>query len=120
MQMRKASALLFGLALLAGCATPVGPLVPPPVPADPEQAATVTVRRDAAAADGVRMVFTINGAPTYQLFPGDRYDFALGAGSYEFGYRMAMSTCSSPVQIDAGGHYVFKLAPDCAIILESQ
>lgn len=106
--------------LLVGCATPVGPLAPPPVPADPERAATVTVYRDASAADGVRMVFSINGAATYQLLPGDRYDFALGAGGYEFGYRMAMSTCSTPVQIDAGGHYVFKLAPDCAIILESQ
>lgn len=111
---------LLSLILLAGCATPVGPLAPPPVPDNPATAATVSVYRDAAAVDGVRMVFTINGAATCQLLPGDRYDFALGAGSYELGYRMGMSTCSDPVQIDPGGHYVFKLAPDCAIILESQ
>jgi len=33
---------------------------------------------------------------------------------------MAMGHCSDPVQIDAGGNYVFKLESGCAIISESQ
>jgi len=66
------------------------------------------------------MVFTINGEGTYELRPGERYSFALGAGSYELGYRMGMSDCSDPVQIDAGGNYVFKLGSGCDIVLESQ
>jgi hypothetical protein len=113
----------WGLTALAliGCAAAVGPMAPPPVPDNPATAANVTVYRAAAGADdALRMVFTINGAATYQLRPGDRYNFALGAGSYELGYRMGMSNCSDPVQIDAGGNYVFKLGSDCAIVLESQ
>jgi hypothetical protein len=106
---------------LAGCSMASGPISPPPVPSDPAEAANVTVYRNTAPEDDAsRMVFTINGDETYQLRPGERYNFELGAGSYELGYRMALSNCSDPVQIDPGGDYVFKLASGCAIVLESQ
>jgi len=113
---------IYGLAAaLTGCSMASGPLSPPPVPADPGSAANVTVYRDARPEDdAARMVFTINGDGTYQLRPGERYSFVLGAGSYELGYHMALSTCSDPVQIDAGGSYLFKLGSGCAIVLESQ
>jgi hypothetical protein len=114
---------LLGLAavVLVGCSAAIGPLAPPPVPDNPATAANVTVyRKTAPEDDALRMVFSINGAATYQLRPGDRYNFALGAGSYEFGYQMGMGNCSDPVQIDAGGNYVFKLGSGCAIVLESQ
>lgn len=108
-------------AVLAGCSVASGPISPPPVPADPGAAANVTVYRGTSPEDdAARMVFTINGNGTYQLQPGERYSFLLGAGSYELGYRMALSNCSNPVQIDAGGNYVFKLGSECAIVLESQ
>jgi len=112
----------WGLALvLGGCSMASGPISPPPVPADPGSAASVTVYRDTRPEDeAARMVFTINGNGTYQLRPGERYSFELGAGTYELGYRMAMSNCSDPVQIDAGGDYVFKLGSGCSIVLESQ
>jgi hypothetical protein len=104
-----------------GCSMASGPISPPPVPADPGSAANVTVYRDTRPEDdAARMVFTINGDGTYQLRPGERYSFVLGAGSYELGYHMALSTCSDPIQIDAGGNYVFKLGSGCAIVLESQ
>jgi len=107
--------------VLASCSMASGPISPPPIPADPGSAANVTVYRDTGPADeAARMVFTINGEGTYQLRPGERYSFVLGAGSYELGYRMAMSNCSDPVQIDAGGNYVYKLGSECAIVLESQ
>jgi hypothetical protein len=113
---------IWGLAVvLTACSMASGPISPPPVPSDPGSAASVTVYRDTASEDdAARMVFTINGNGTYQLRPGERYSFELGAGSYELGYRMALSNCSDPVQIDAGGNYVFKLASGCAIVLESQ
>jgi hypothetical protein len=107
--------------LLVGCSTPIGPLAPPPLPDNPATAANVVVYRDAAPVDdALLMLFTINGAGTYQLRPKERYNFVLGAGTYEFGYQMGMSKCSDAVQIDARGNYVFKLGSGCAIILESQ
>jgi hypothetical protein len=108
-------------AILTGCSMASGPLSSPPVPADPGDAANVTVyRQTAPEEDASRMVVTVNGDGVYQLRPGERYSFPLGAGNYELGYRMAMSNCSDPVQIDAGGNYVFKLGSGCAIVLESQ
>jgi hypothetical protein len=120
MQARTTS--IWGLAVvLTACSMASGPISPPPVPSDPAEAASVTVYRDTAPdEDASRMVFTINGDGTYQLRPGERYTFELGAGTYELGYRMAISNCSDPVQIDAGGDYVFKLGSGCAIVLESQ
>jgi len=107
--------------LLGGCSMASGPVSPPPLPSDSADAANVTVYRATDPEDdAARMVFTINGEGTYQLRPGERYSFVLGAGSYELGYRMALSNCSDPVQIDASGNYVFKLASGCAIVLESQ
>jgi len=120
MQVRLTSILTLAAAL-AGCSAASGPISPPPLPADPASAANVTVYRDTRPDDeAARMVFTIDGQGTYQLRPGERYSFVLGAGSYELGYRMAMSNCSNPVQIDAGGNYVFKLGSGCAIDMESQ
>jgi hypothetical protein len=120
MQMRMT--YIWGLAVvLAGCSMASGPISPPPVPADPADAADVTVYRDTGPEDDAsRLVITIDGDGIYQLQPGERYSFALGAGTYELGYRMALSNCSDPVQIDAGGNYVFKLGSECAIVLESQ
>jgi len=113
---------IWGLAaVLTGCSMASGPISPPPVPADPGSAANVTVYRDTSPEEeAARMVFTINGDGTYQLRPGERYSFVLGAGSYELGYRMAMSNCSDSVQIDEGGNYLFKLGSRCAIVLEAQ
>lgn len=113
----------WGLAAMAlvGCSTASGPIASPPVPGDPADAANVIVYRDTAPVDEAsRMVFTINGKGTYQLRSNERYNFVLGAGTYEFGYGTAMSNCCEPVQIDAGGNYVFKLGSECAIVLESQ
>jgi len=108
-------------AMLVGCSMASGPLSSPPVPADPGDAANVTVyRQTAPEEDASRMVVTVNGDGVYQLRPEERYSFPLSAGNYELGYRMAMSNCSDPVQIDAGGNYVFKLGSGCAIVLESQ
>jgi hypothetical protein len=108
-------------AALAGCSMASGPLSAPPVPADPGSAADVTVYRATAPDDdAARMVVTVNGDGVYQLQPGERYQFVLGAGTYELGYRMAMSKCSVPVQIDAEGNYVFKLGSGCNIVLESE
>jgi hypothetical protein len=58
---------IWGLgALLAGCSMASGPLSSPPVPADPGEAANVTVYRDTDPDDAAsRMVFTINGEGTY-------------------------------------------------------
>jgi len=106
--------------VLGGCSMASGP-VSPPLPSNPADAANVTVYRATDPEDdAARMVFTINGEGTYQLRPDERYSFVLGAGSYEFGYRMALSNCSDPVRIDAGGNYVFKLRAGCAIVLQSQ
>lgn len=121
--MKSKITLLFGFAAttLVGCSTASGPISSPPIPDDPANAANVTVYRDTAPVDEAsRMVFSINNEGTYQLRPEERYNFVLGAGTYEFGYQMAMSNCSVPVQIDAGGNYVFKLGSACAIILESE
>jgi hypothetical protein len=107
--------------LLAGCAAGSGPVSLPPSPGTPGTAANVRVYRATAPEDDLfRLVFTVNGNATYQLRPGERYDFELAAGSYTFGYRMAASNCTQDVQIDRGGNYVFKLGSGCNIELESQ
>ncbi len=112
---------ILGAITLIGCSTPVGPLAQPPVPVDPARAANVTVYRATAPADdALLMLFKINGAGIRQLLPGERYNFALGAGTYDFGFRLGMSECSDSVDIDALGNYVFKLGSGCTILLESQ
>jgi hypothetical protein len=70
--------------------------------------------------DLFRMVFTINGDRTYQLRSGERYDFELPAGSYQFGYWLGPERCFQEVAIARGGNYVFRLAPDCRIVLVKQ
>jgi hypothetical protein len=107
--------------VLVGCATPVGPMTPPPAPESPQTSANMRVYRATRPADDLlRMVFTINGNATYVLRPGQRYDFQLGAGSYQLGYQMAGDNCAQEVQIDRGGNYVFKLGSGCNIELEGQ
>jgi hypothetical protein len=107
--------------VLGGCAAAGGPENAPPPAGGAANAANVRVYRDTPPEDDLfGMVFTINADPTYQLRPGERYDFELAAGSYQFGYRMGTDNCAQDVQIDAGGNYVFKLGSGCNIELESQ
>jgi hypothetical protein len=108
--------------LLTGCAAASGPESLPPSPGiTAATSANVRVYRATVPEDDLfRMVFTINGNATYQLRPGERYDFELAAGSYRFGYRMAADNCTQDVQIDRGGNYVFKLGSACNIELESE
>jgi len=111
----------FWALALAGCSTAVGPLSPPPPPGNAKTSANVRVYRVTRPADDpLRMVFTINGNGTYALRPGERYDFQLAAGSYQFGYRMGTDNCTQDVQIDRGGNYVFGLGSSCNIVLQSQ
>ncbi|MGA7980536.1 MAG: hypothetical protein WCA32_09935 [Chromatiaceae bacterium] len=106
---------------LVGCATASGPVSAPPPPGGPKTSANVRVYRDTPPEDDLfRMDFTVNGNSTYQLRPGERYDFELAAGSYQFGYRMGTDNCTQDVQIDRGGNYVFKLGSACNIELESE
>lgn len=113
--------LIVGVVAWTGCSTPVGPLAQPPTPADPAKAANVTVYRATPPRDdALLMIFKINGAGIDQMLPGEQYNFVLGAGTYDFGFRLGMSECSSSVDIDAGGNYRFKLGANCAIVLESQ
>jgi hypothetical protein len=116
----KISSGLLALAV-AGCSTAVGPLSPPPSPGNAKNSANVRVYRVTRPADDLlRMVFTINGNGTYALGPGERYDFRLAPGSYQFGYQMGPENCAQYVQIRRGGNYVFALGSGCNIVLESQ
>jgi hypothetical protein len=108
------------LALISGCAAS-GLINQPPLPSTAGASANVRIHR-VGTGDSVLddVTFTINDEPIYRF--GDTTDFAfvMDPGEYLFGYRQAGKRCSTDVQIDAGGDYVFDLKPNCVIELEKQ
>jgi hypothetical protein len=119
--MPKRIAGYFVLTLLAACTTGGVMLNQPPEPDSPQDSVTVRIHRDVA--DGVileNLIFTINEEPVYQFGDANDFTFVTVPGEYLFGYRQGGKHCSTDVQIDAGGSYVFSLKPGCIIEMEKE
>ncbi|HHH38354.1 MAG TPA: hypothetical protein ENK50_02100 [Sedimenticola sp.] len=66
-------------------------------------------------------VFTLDGVPIYRFGDSRHYSVVLDQGTYRFGYTRAFGPrCTTEVDIESGGHYVFDLKPGCVIELESE
>jgi hypothetical protein len=118
--MVKEGVCMFLVILLSGCAGS-GVINQPPRISSPDNTANVTIHR--AVSDGYifsNLTFTIDGNPTYRFGATNDYTFSLDAGDYIFGYTQGLKKCSTNVYIQAGGFYVFNLAPDCLIELEQE
>jgi hypothetical protein len=110
----------FALAFVAGCATS-GLINPPPVPSTPNASANVRIHRHVTGNAVLEDVtFTIHDEPIYRFGHTKTFAFVMDPGEYLFGYVQGGKRCSTDVQIDAGGNYVFDLMPNCVIELEKQ
>jgi hypothetical protein len=111
----------FVLTLISGCATHGSIIKQPPMPDSPQGSANVRIHRDVADAAVLDDVtFTINEEPVYQFGDTSDFTFVTEPGEYLFGYRHGGKHCSTEVQIDAGGFYVFSLKPGCIIEMEQE
>jgi hypothetical protein len=111
----------LALTLIAGCATNGTIINQPPMPDSPKDSANVRIHRDVAVKEVLNDVtFTINQEPIYQFGDTSDFTFITEPGEYLFGYRQGGQDCSTDVQIDAGGFYVFDLKPGCLIDMEKE
>jgi len=111
----------IALTLLVGCSTSGVIINQPPEPVSPQDSVNVRIHRDVT--DGVvleNLIFTINEEPVYQFGDSNDFVFVTVPGEYLFGYRQRGKDCSTDVQIDAGGYYVFSLKPGCIIEMEQE
>lgn len=119
--MPKRIAGYFVLTLLTACSTGGVVINQPPEPDSPQDAVNVRIHRDVT--DGVmleNLVFTMNGEPIYQFGDTNDFTFVTVPGEYLFGYRQGGKDCTTDVQIDPGGYYVFSLKPGCIIDMEQE
>lgn len=111
----------LALALIAGCASNGNIINQPPMPDTPQDSVNIRIHRDVADAEVLDDVtFTINEEPIYQFGDTSDFTFITVPGDYLFGYRQGGKDCSTDVQIDAGGSYVFDLKPGCIIDMEKE
>ena len=111
----------FTLALIAGCTTSGIIVNQPPMPNSPQDSANIRIHRNVAEGEVLDDVtFTINEEPVYQFGDTNDFSFITDPGEYLFGYRQGGKDCSTDVQIDAGGFYVFSLKPGCIIEMEKE
>ena len=111
----------LALMLIAGCSTNGTIINQPPMPDSPQDSANVRIHR--GVADGVVLedvTFTINEEPVYQFGDTSDFTFITEPGGYLFGYRQGGKHCSTDVQLDAGGFYVFSLKPGCIIEMQQE
>ena len=109
------------LALIAGCATNGTIINPPPEPTLSQDSAKIRIHRDVAEGEVFDDVtFTMNEEPIYQFGDTSDFTFVTDPGGYLFGYRQGDKNCSTDVQIDAGGSYVFSLKRGCIIEMEKE
>jgi hypothetical protein len=109
------------LALIAGCSTGGNIINQPPMPNSPQDSANIRIHRDVADKEVLDDVtFTINEEAVYQFGDTSDFTFVTDPGDYLFGYRQGGKHCSTDVQIDAGGFYVFSLKPGCIIEMEKE
>ena len=119
--MPKRIAGCFVLMLLAACSTGGIILNQPPEPDSPQDSVNVRIHRDVAdSAVLENVIFTINAEPVYQFGDTNDFTFVTVPGEYLFGYRQGGKDCSTDVQIDSGGFYVFSLKPGCIIEMEQE
>jgi hypothetical protein len=119
--MPKRIAGYFVLALLAACSTGGVVINQPAEPDSPQDSVNVRIHRDVADAVVLEnVIFTINEEPIYQFGDTNDFTFITVPGEYLFGYRKGGKNCSTDVQIDAGGFYVFSLKPGCIIEMEKE
>ena len=111
----------LALTLIAGCATNGNIINQPPMPDSRQDSVNVRIHRDVAVKEILNDVtFTINEEPIYQFGDTSDFTFVTVPGEYLFGYRQGGKDCSTDVQIDAGGFYVFDLKPGCIIEMEKE
>ena len=109
------------LALIAGCSTNGVIINPPPIPDSSQDSVKVRIHRNVADGEVLDDVtFTINEEAVYQFGDTSDFTFVTDPGEYLFGYRQGGKHCSTDVQIDAGGAYVFSLKPGCIIEMEKE
>jgi hypothetical protein len=111
----------LALTLITGCATNGTFINQPPMPNSPQDSANIRIHRDVAVKEILNDVtFTINEEPIYQFGDTSDFTFVTVPGEYLFGYRQGGKDCSTDVQINAGGYYVFDLKPGCIIEMEKE
>jgi hypothetical protein len=111
----------LALTFITGCASNGAIINQPPMPNTPQDSVNVRIHRDVAVKEVLNDVtFTINAEPVYQFGDTSDFSFVTVPGEYLFGYRHGGQECSTDVQIDAGGFYVFDLKPKCVIEMEKE
>ena len=111
----------LALALVTGCAGNGLIINQPPMPDSTQDSVKVRIHRDVADAEVLdEVTFTINEEPIYQFGDTSDFTFVTEPGEYLFGYRQGGTHCSTDVQIDAGGFYVFSLKRGCIIEMEKE
>jgi len=111
----------FVLAFVTACSTNGLIINSPPIPNSPQDSANIRIHRDVADGEVLDDVtFTINEEPIYQFGDTSDFTFVTDPGEYLFGYRQGGKVCSTDVQIDAGGFYVFSLKRGCIIEMEKE
>ncbi len=103
-----------GLAImLAGCTGGlIGYL---PVVTKPNAAANVTIFRDGSLVGFIGPItLRIDDRRIYQVWRNERFNFRLDPGEYVFFYTIGFNECRRVAFIQAGGNYLFRLAPNCA------
>jgi hypothetical protein len=111
----------LALMLITACTASGVIINQPPMPNSPQDSANVRIHR--GVTDGVVLddvTFTINEEPVYQFGDTNDFTFVMEPGEYLFGYRRGGKDCSTDVQIEAGGYYVFALKPGCIIEMEKE
>ena len=112
--MIKAIVKLMPLVFLTAC-TSTGDIHEPALATSPETAVTVRIHKAMSDED---VTFTINDVKIYRFGNTSDYEFTTDTGSYMFGYRKGYKKCYAEVTLDAGSSYVFKLQPDCTIVMQ--
>jgi hypothetical protein len=111
----------LALALIAACASNGNIINQPPMPDTPQDSVNIRIHRDVTDGEVLDDVtFTINEEPIYQFGDTSDFTFITVPGEYLFGYRQGGKDCSTDVQVDAGGFYVFSLKPGCIIDMEKE
>jgi hypothetical protein len=111
----------FVLAFVTACSSNGLIINPPPIPNSPQDSANIRIHRDVDEGEVLDDVtFTINEEPVYQFGDTSDFTFVTDPGEYLFGYRQGGTHCSTDVQIDAGGFYVFSLKRGCIIEMEKE
>ena len=111
----------FVLAFVTACANNGLIINPPPIPISPQDSATIRIHRDVADGEVLDDVtFTINEVSIYQFGDTSDFTFVTDPGEYLFGYRQGGKDCTTDVQINAGGSYVFSLKRGCIIDMEKE